>query len=175
MYDKTTFFTIAVLASLVIPPIVGGMAIAVGHLVGMNKERLLVLFGTAVAATFGAIIALATLAASLFIAAPNAVPQGFLGVSKAVSYVSIPSIGIRSALLTIQGKEYGLEEEVKQKILHSEWSNHGGQGHLYTRARAAVHTGLSAKSFVQVNSQLGTVAGDHVPSDLECDIDYCDS
>lgn len=74
MPNKIVFFVVATLVAFVLPPIVGAAAAVIGSLAGMNGAALIVLFGSAAAATFGAVLALAGLAADLFFNGPNAPP-----------------------------------------------------------------------------------------------------
>lgn len=64
--NKVIFFAITIFAAIVISPLVGGAALVIGALVGMQGPPLVVLFGSATTATFVAILALASLAANLF-------------------------------------------------------------------------------------------------------------
>ena len=65
MRDKVIFFALVAFAAIMIPPIVGLGAAAIGHLVGMDGPALVTLVGSAVTATFGGVIALANLLAKL--------------------------------------------------------------------------------------------------------------
>ncbi len=65
MRDKIIFFVMVVFAAITISPTVGIATAAIGHMVGLTGAALLVLVGSAATAAFGAILALATLLASL--------------------------------------------------------------------------------------------------------------
>lgn len=59
--NKIFFFVITALTAIVISPLVGGGVAVIGALAGMEGASLVVLFGSATAATFAAILALASL------------------------------------------------------------------------------------------------------------------
>ena len=66
MRDKVFFFLFTALVAVTVSPIVGGLAVLVGYLAGMQGDELVVLFGSAVAGVFASVLALAGLAAGLF-------------------------------------------------------------------------------------------------------------
>lgn len=72
MRTKLFFFLLIALAAIVVSPLVGGMAVAVGALAGMDSASLLILFGSATGGVFAALMALAALAASLFFSTEKA-------------------------------------------------------------------------------------------------------
>lgn len=72
MRTKLFIFLLIALAAIVVSPLVGGMAVAVGALAGMDPAGLLILFGSATGGVFAALMALAALAASLFFSTEKA-------------------------------------------------------------------------------------------------------
>lgn len=69
MRTRFLFFLFVALGAVVVSPLVGGMATAVGALAGMDPASLLILFGSATGGVFAAVMALAALAVSLFVSA----------------------------------------------------------------------------------------------------------
>jgi hypothetical protein len=65
MRDKLIFFVAAFLTAVTVSAIAGGAAVALGRLVGMQPDAVLVLTGSAVVAAFTGVLALAGLAAML--------------------------------------------------------------------------------------------------------------
>ena len=66
MNNKIMFLAVATVAALLFAPIAGAISAAVCYLAGMGKAGIVVVFGTAAVATFGAVMTLAGLAANLF-------------------------------------------------------------------------------------------------------------
>ena len=65
MRDKLIFFAMVVLAAIMVPAIAGGVAVALGRLVDMHSDAVLMLAGSAVVAAFTGVLALAGLVARL--------------------------------------------------------------------------------------------------------------
>lgn len=66
MRDRIFFFSLVTFAALTTSPVLGIFAVSIAYLAGMRDEGLVVLFGTATAGTFGALMMLSGLAATLF-------------------------------------------------------------------------------------------------------------
>lgn len=72
MRTRFLFFLFVAFVAVVVSPLVGGMATAVGALAGMDPANLLILFGSATGGVFAAVMALAALEVSLFVSADEA-------------------------------------------------------------------------------------------------------
>lgn len=71
MEYKVIFFVFTLFAAVVLAGLVAGGAAAVGHLAGMHGAGLVTLAGGAFVATFGAVLAVANIAAGLFFSTPE--------------------------------------------------------------------------------------------------------
>jgi hypothetical protein len=66
MTSEMTFFLVTLAVSMLLPPLAGAGTVAVCHLAGMRSAALVVAFGSAATATFGAVVSVSVLAAALF-------------------------------------------------------------------------------------------------------------